>query len=102
MVQEIENKINDIISLCKLHYVDGISVFGSAASNKMTEKSDIDLLVQFSESIELLNYADNYFELKDKLEALLGREIDLVTTRSLTNKFLIEEINNSKIDLYAA
>ena len=102
MIQVIEDKIDDIISLCKQHQVVGISVFGSAARNSMQETSDIDLLVQFSETIELLDYADNYFDLKDKLELLLGREIDLVSIKSLKNMVLIEEINNSKIDLYAA
>lgn len=102
MVQLIENKIKEIEALCKEHQVLGISVFGSAANNSMTENSDIDFLVHFSESIELLDYADNYFELKDKLRLLLGKEIDLVSTRSLKNRILIEQINNSKIDLYAA
>ena len=102
MVQLIENKIDEIVVLCKEHHVIGISVFGSAANNSMDENSDIDFLVQFSDSIELLDYADNYFELKEKLQLLLGKEIDLVSIRSLKNKVLIEQINSSKIDLYAA
>ncbi|MCR9172058.1 MAG: nucleotidyltransferase domain-containing protein [bacterium] len=102
MTQLIDNKLEEIIELCKTHNVISMSIFGSSARNTMTENSDIDFLVQFSEDIEVLNYADNYFSLMEKLEALLQRKIDLVSKRSLKNPILIEEIDRSKIDLYAA
>lgn len=102
MVKLIENQIKQIELLCKQHQMIGLSVFVSAARNNMTENSDIDFLVQFSESVESLNYADNYFELKEKLQKLFDREVDLVSIKALKNKVLIEEINKSKIVLYAA
>lgn len=98
----IENKLPEIISLCKLHHVKSISIFGSAAKNTMHENSDIDFLVQFSDEIDLLQYADNYFRLLENLEKLTGKKIDLVTRKSLKNPILIQEIEQSKIDLYAA
>ncbi|WP_296619670.1 nucleotidyltransferase domain-containing protein [Marivirga sp.] len=85
-----------------MHKVKSISLFGSAANDKMNENSDIDFLVQFSEEIELLNYADNYFSLLEGLEKSLNRKIDLVSVKSLRNPILKDEINRSKIDLYAA
>jgi predicted nucleotidyltransferase len=68
----------------------------------MNENSDIDFLVQFSEEIEVLDYADNYFSFLEKLENLMGKKIDLVSKKSLKNPILIEEIDRSKVDLYAA
>jgi len=102
MTQQIQDRLNEIIVLCKLHRVSSIALFGSAANETMNENSDIDLLVDFSEDIELLEYADNYFSLLEKLETLLGKRVDLVARKSLTNPVLIDEINRSKVALYAA
>jgi predicted nucleotidyltransferase len=102
MMPLIENKIKDIIVLCKLHKVQSIALFGSAAKGLMQENSDVDFLVQFSDEIDVLEYADNYFALLEKLENLMGKKIDLVTKKSLKNPVLIEEIQRSKVDLYAA
>lgn len=98
----IQNKIDEIISACKEHHVETISVFGSAAKNAMHEDSDIDLLVEFSEDIDVLEYADNYFSLLDQLQDILNRKVDLISARSLKNPVLKEEIYQSKVDLYAA
>lgn len=94
--------MNEIIALCKVHNVTSIALFGSAATNEMNENSDIDFLVLFSEEIDVLDYANNYFSLLEKLENLLDRKIDLVSVKSLKNPVLIEEIDRSKVDLYAA
>lgn len=84
------------------HKVQRADIFGSALTTSFDENSDIDILVTFNNDIELLEYSDNYFELKDKLEALLQREVDLVSSRALKNPVLIENINKSKLKLYAA
>lgn len=102
MIKLIEDRLNEIISLCKTHSVKSIALFGSAATNSMHEKSDIDFLVQFSDEIEVLDYADNYFSFLEKLENLMGKKVDLVSRKSLKNPILIEEIDRSKVELYAA
>lgn len=102
MNELIQNKLGAIISACKKHHVEAISLFGSAAKNTMNEESDIDLLVNFSNEINVLDYADNYFSLLDQLQEILNRKVDLVSGRSLKNPVLMEEVYQSKIDLYAA
>lgn len=102
MEKLIHESIDEIIALCKMHKVKSFSLFGSAAKETMHHESDVDFLVQFSDEIDILDYADNYFSLLEKLESLLGKKIDLVTKKSLTNPILIEEIERSKVDLYAA
>lgn len=102
MNEQIELKHQEIISLCQEHHVVSFALFGSAASGSMNMSSDFDFLVQFSEQLNVLLYADNYFSLYEKLEALLERKIDLVSIKSLRNPVLIEEINRSKVELYAA
>lgn len=102
MIDLIQNKIGDIVVACKEHHVKTIALFGSAAKNAMHEDSDIDFLVEFSDDIDVLDYADNYFSLLDKLQEILNRKVDLVSSRSLKNPVLKEDIYRSKVDLYAA
>lgn len=102
MVELVKNNIAEIIALCKTHSVKSISLFGSAVSASMAEDSDIDFLVQFSEDINLLDYADNYFSLLEGLKTILNRNIDLISVKSLKNPILKQEIYRSKVDLYAA
>ena len=102
MVDLIQNKIDEIIVACKQHHVETISLFGSAAKNNMLEDRDIDLLVEFSDDIDILDYADNYFSLLDKLQDILNRKVDLVSGKSLKNPVLKEEIYQTKVELYAA
>lgn len=102
MIKLIEDRLNEIVALCKTHRVKSIALFGSAAKESMHENSDIDFLVQFSDEIDVLEYADNYFSFLEQLENLMGKKIDLVSKKSLKNPILIEEINRSKVDLYAA
>jgi predicted nucleotidyltransferase len=102
MITEIKNNMSKIQALCKSHNVISFSLFGSAARNEMKDNSDFDFLVRFSTDVQLLDYADNYFDLLFQLEELFQRKVDLVSEKSLKNPILIQEINNSKISLYEA
>jgi|SRR5690554_2753551 len=100
MIELVQNKLDEIIAACKQHHVEAISLFGSAAKNAMHEDSDIDLLVEFSDDIDVLEYANNYFSLLDQLQEILQRKVDLVSSKSLKNPILKEEVYNSKMDLH--
>lgn len=102
MIDLVYNQTERLASIFKEHHVQQAYLFGSATSSDFSSASDIDILVNFSDDINLLDYADNYFDLKDKLEVLFGRNVDLVSSRSLKNPVLIESINKSKMRLYAA
>lgn len=56
-------------------YVSGIGLFGSFVTGESTESSDIDILVEFKKG-----HKDffNYMRLKNYLQEVLGREVDLV------------------------
>jgi predicted nucleotidyltransferase len=95
----VEQNINDIKRLCILYNVDKMYLFGSVLNSSFNEKSDIDLLVKFK-SMELANYLDNYIGFKENLEALFGREVDLVEEQTLRNPVLIKSINKSKSLIY--
>lgn len=56
-----------------------LALFGSAARDELREDTDVDVLVQFDGG----STAERYFGLKDYLEALLQRRVDLVTESGL-------------------
>lgn len=100
MIPIIKKKLKQIEILCREHKVASFALFGSAANGEFNNSSDIDFLVKFSNSVELLDYADNYFNFLENLEKLFERPIDLVSEKTLKNPILIQEINKSKIPLY--
>ncbi|MBP9152607.1 MAG: nucleotidyltransferase domain-containing protein [Flavobacteriales bacterium] len=95
----IENKLNGIRKLFRKFGAERAYVFGSAAKNQMTADSDVDFLFSFPKDMDYIKYADNYFALADALEKLLGRKVDLVAEKTLHNPYLIESINESKVQL---
>lgn len=56
-----------------------LAIFGSIARDEATEKSDVDILVDFDTKKGLFGFAD----LKFYLEKILGCQVDLVTKRAL-------------------
>ena len=72
--------------------------FGSVLTNRFNDKSDIDLVVDF-ENVPLEEYADNYFDLKDSLSAILQREIDLLEDQAIRNPILRKNIKRSQGNL---
>lgn len=99
MNPSVLSKIEQIRSICALHSVESLHLFGSQASSYYSDNSDIDFLVKFSDKLDVLNYADNYFDLLEDLQNLFNKKIDLISERSLKNPILIEEINRSKVFL---
>ena len=95
----ISNKIEGIQQLCKKHKVSSLYLFGSYSKGNANENSDVDLLVQFG-NVDLLNYFDNFIDLKIKLEKLLGKPIDLVENKTIRNPFLKESIEQSQELIY--
>ena len=91
----------EISALCQKNKVKYLYVFGSVLTERFTEKSDIDLIVDI-DSNDPLDYADNYFNLKFALEDLLNRQIDLLENKAIKNPYLRESIDNSKTLLYAS
>jgi uncharacterized protein len=59
--------------------VAALALFGSVARDEARPDSDVDLLVDFGRPVGLFAFLD----LKEYLEALLGRRVDLVTRPAL-------------------
>lgn len=97
----LDSYINQIKKLCLKHKVKYLFVFGSVLTENFTDNSDIDLIIDINTN-DPIDYAENYFSFKFKLEDLLKRKIDLLEQKALKNKYLIENIDRTKRIIYAA
>jgi len=94
-MQFIKQNIESIRALCESHKVKTLYAFGSVLTEKFSEQSDVDLLVDFVD-VALLDYADNYFDLKFSLEETLKRPVDLLEEKALKNPYFKNTIDKSK------
>jgi predicted nucleotidyltransferase len=74
-------------------------LFGSVLSGKYSSDSDIDFMVNFGQ-VNLLQYFDNYMALKDGLERLLQRPVDLLEEKTIRNPILRRSIDRNKKLIY--
>ena len=95
----IENYSEDINALCQKHKVKSLYAFGSILTEKFHDESDVDFLVEFLQ-LEVLEYGDNYFDLKFSLEEILKRKIDLLEEKALKNPYFIKSISQHKKKIY--
>lgn len=96
----IQSQLKAIKALCKQCKVKSLYAFGSVNTTRFTDKSDIDLLIDFESDISVEDYTDNFFFLRERFSNLFKRDVDLVTRRSLSNPFFIEDIEQSKVLIY--
>ncbi|MDK2910524.1 MAG: uncharacterized protein PWR20_2092 [Bacteroidales bacterium] len=95
----IERNIDKIRDLCSKHKVRRLFVFGSVLTDKFKKDSDIDLVVDFQD-VDLYEYADSYFDLKESLEKLFKRDVDLLEEKTIKNPHLKQSIDSSKQLVY--
>jgi predicted nucleotidyltransferase len=95
----IEKNIDSLIGLCKRHKVKELYIFGSILTSRFNDNSDVDFLVQF-DNIDILEYADNYFDFKEKLERLFDREIDLLENQAIRNPIFRKVLDRDKKIVY--
>mgnify|MGYP002540471341 CR=1 FL=1 len=94
--------LHKIFALCQHYRVKSLAVFGSILTERFNEHSDIDLLVDFEHTDpDKFDYVSNYFGLRDALESLFGRKVDLIEEKGLRNKYFIANVNRTKQQIYA-
>ena len=60
-----------------------MAVFGSMSRDDHRPDSDVDIMVEFEKPINL-----DFFDLADELEALVHRRVDLVTRRTIKDRYM--------------
>lgn len=98
-MDEIRNYKNLISELCSTHQVAEMFLFGSVANGNLKPESDIDLLVSFGK-VKPEDYFLNYLDLKQKLENIFHRKVDLLEEQTIKNPVLKRSIEKNKIRIY--
>lgn len=75
-IQEIKNTVSPILLK---HEIKRAGLFGSVVRNEATPQSDVDILVEFSKQISLLDFVG----IKLELEEQLGSKVDLVEFKTI-------------------
>ena len=103
MIGIVEDRRAEVAALCERYGVKRLDLFGSAAGDGFDpEASDLDFVVSF-ERRDPSELFDRYFGLKEDLEALFGRGVDLVTEDALLkDPDFAEGISGERVPLYAA
>jgi predicted nucleotidyltransferase len=102
MVPDIAERRHDISELCRMYRVRRLELFGSATGESFDPNlSDADFLVEF-EPLADGEHADAYFGLREALEHLLSRPVDLVMIRAIRNRYFLQAIEPTRTVLYAA
>ena len=96
---DIEKVRPEIERVCRRLPVKRLGLFGSALSQDFSQSSDVDVLVIF-DSGENIDLFDKYFELKEQLEKLFQRDVDLVVDRKFKNPVLREAIDRTRVVIY--
>ena len=95
----IDSNKDRLYELCENHKVKELYLFGSVLSDNFKDSSDIDMLIQFYQ-VDLMEYFDNYMDLKEKLEKLFNRPVDLVENQAIRNPVFRKVVDREKQLIY--
>jgi predicted nucleotidyltransferase len=97
---DIDIPENRLAELCRKWKVRELSLFGSILRDDFSPSSDVDVLVSFDPSApwSLLDL----MEMKEQLEVLFGRSVDLVEKEALRNPWRKRRILSTYEVVYAA
>lgn len=99
----IETRLPEIGALCRKLAIRRLDLFGSAVGNSFdVNTSDVDVLVEFDTTRPNFDYFNTYFALKEGLERILGRTVDVVSITSIRNPYFRDQVMRTRESLYAA
>ena len=103
MIDEIALRRDELRAVCRRFHVRRLDLFGSAARGDFDpQRSDVDFLVEFDRTHPDALSLRTYFGLKEALEGLLGRPVDLVEPGAVHNPYLKASIEGSREPVFAA
>jgi hypothetical protein len=89
-----------IIAACQTNDVKRLDLFGSRARADAGAESDADFLVEFRDPLRP-GVFDRFLALREGLERILGRRVDLVESSSVENPILRRRIEADRKPVYA-
>ena len=106
-MKDIKSKISiydnqhHIAGICERYGVKRLGIFGSATTGELKETSDLDVSVIFDRN-GFDGSFERYMGLKEELEELFCREVDLVTVDRIRNPVFAREVEETQEVIYAA
>jgi predicted nucleotidyltransferase len=98
----IRTKLPQIVEQCRAHRVKRLDLFGSALGSGFDpQRSDVDFVVEFLPAARP-GFSGDLMGLKIELERLFGCEVDLVLGGNIRNPYFREELEETKVPVYAA
>ena len=85
--------------ICRPLPVKSLGLFGSALSPNFSPSSDVDVLVIF-DSDKNIDLFDEYFDLKEQLEDMFKRQVDLVVDGNFKNPVFRDIVNKTRTIIY--
>jgi hypothetical protein len=96
---DLELYKSQVEEVCRTLRIRRLDLVGSAARLDFSAASDVDVLVEFDGDAGLF---ERYFGLKERLEAIFGRPVDVIEERALRNPFFIKTVERDRKTIYAA
>ena len=98
----IQEKLPQVVKLCRRNHVARLDLFGSAVRDEFDPvRSDLDFVVEYLPVPEAKTM-EAYFGFKEALEQLFGRKVDLVERTAVQNRFFREELEETQVSIFAA
>jgi predicted nucleotidyltransferase len=90
----IAQHIHTIHSICKTHHIKELYLFGNQARGDDKPSSDVDFLVVFDKKAGTASQEfEHWLTVQQEPKQLLKRDIDLIMSETLQNKYLNYFIN---------
>ena len=96
---DIEKIKPQIEQICRKLPIRRLGLFGSALNQNFSQDSDVDVLAIFDVK-ENTDVFDSYFELKEQLEEMLKRKVDLVVDKKFKNPVFRKAVEKTRTVIY--
>ncbi len=96
---DIEQYRPDLEKACREFSLRRLDLVGSAARKDFFDASDVDFLVTFEGDTGLFQ---RYFGLKERLETIFERSIDLIEERAIKNPYVRAALQKDRVKIYGA
>jgi len=90
-----------VVALCQRYRVRRLGIFGSVLSPEFSDSSDLDVAVVF-DRVSPDGSFEQFMGLKESLEQLFDREVDLVAIDRVRNPVFARELRQAQEVIYAA
>jgi len=103
MITSLADRRSEIAVVCRRFHVSRLDVFGSAARGVDfdPERSDADFVVEFEAEHAPPALAD-FLGLREALEGVVGRRVDLTMAAGVRNPYVRAEIERTREPVYGA